>query len=314
MPIFDFYNFKVMSDQLETIEDYYKRTRKDLLEMSYSELEKGKSHFNIFPRKYCGFKSPYNRRDYYKICFMIGKGTIHYGLHKLYIDRPVLFFPSPNIPYSWECGDNIQEGYFCLFNQEFFNGNPEFNLFKKTSLFKEWSKPFIFLNEEQTQLSNMYFEQMHKLNHSAYPFRCSGIKSNLASVLHLALESRVEDVSLGELPANVRLYRLFDELLNKQFPLDSPAYPLALKTASDFADHLNVHVNHLNSSVKSVTHLTTTQIIKEKMFEESKNLLKYTNWDIAQIGYTLGFEQPSHFNNFFKKHAQVSPLKFKNAI
>jgi len=49
------------------------------------------------------------------------------------------------------------------------------------------------------------------------------------------------------------------------------------------------------------------------MFEESKNLLKYTNWDIAEIGYTLGFEQPSHFNNFFKKHAQTSPLKFKNS-
>jgi AraC-like DNA-binding protein len=104
-------------------------------------------------------------------------------------------------------------------------------------------------------------------------------QKHLASVLHLALENRVEDISLNELPANVRLYKLFDELLNKQFPLDSPAYPLALKTPSDFADHLNVHVNHLNSSVKSVTNLTTTQIIKEKMFEESKNLLKY------QLGY-----------------------------
>lgn len=232
----------------------------------------------------------------------------------MYIDRPALFFPSPSIPYTWECEDNFQEGYSCLFNQEFFNGNSEFNLFKKTSLFKEWSKPFIFLNEEQIHLVNMYFEQMYKLSHSAYPFRCNGIKSNLASLLHLALENRVEDVSLNELPANVRLYKLFDELLNKQFPLDSPAYPLALRTPADFASHLNVHVNHLNSSVKSVTNLTTTQIIKEKMFEESKNLLKYTNWDIAQIGYTLGFEQPSHFNNFFKKHAQTSPLKYKNAI
>lgn len=303
-----------MSDQLETIKDYYKRTRRNIVEISDADLETGKTHFNIIPRKYCSFKSPYNRRDYYKICFIIGKGTAHYGSHTLYVDRPALFFPSPNIPYTWECEDNFQEGFSCLFNQEFFATNSEFNLFKKTSLFKEWSNPFIFLNEEQIQLAAMYFEQMYKLNHSAYPFRCSGIKSNLASVLHLALENRVEDVSLNELPANVRLYRLFDELLNKQFPLDSPAYPLMLKTASDFADHLNVHVNHLNSSVKSVTSLTTTQIIKEKIFEESKNLLKYTNWDIAQVGYTLGFEQPSHFNNFFKKHAQISPLKFKNSF
>lgn len=302
-----------MSDQLETIEDYYRRIRKDQIKIFDSEdFEMGKSHFNISMRKYCSFKSPYNRRDYYKISFIIGKGTIHYGTHQLLIDGPALFFPSPSIPYSWECESDVQEGYFCLFNQEFFNGNSEFNLFKKTSMFKEWSKPVVFLTEEQSQLAMLYFDQIYRMNNSSYPFRCSSIKSNLASVMHLALENRVEDINPNELPANVRLYKLFDELLNKQFPLDSPAYPLALKTPSDFAAYLNVHVNHLNSSVKSVTNLTTTQIIKEKMFEESKNLLKYTNWDIAQIGYTLGFDQPAHFNNFFKKHAQTSPLKFKN--
>lgn len=303
-----------MSDQLETIEDYYNRIRKNQVKVFDSDdFETGKSHFNISTRKYCSFKSPYNRRDYYKVSFIIGKGTFQYGPHELYIDRPVLFFPSPSIPYSWEC-EGEQEGYFCLFNQEFFHENPEFNLFKKTSLFKEWSKPIVFLTEEQTALATLYFEQMHKLNNSSYPFRCSSIKNHLASVLHLALENRVEDIHPHELPANIRLYRLFDELLNKQFPLDSPAYPLALRTPADFANHLNVHVNHLNSSVKSVTNLTTTQIIKERMFEESKNLLKYTNWDISEIGYTLGFDQPSHFNNFFKKHAQTSPLKFKNSI
>lgn len=304
-----------MSDQLETIEDYYRRIRENKIRMfDTDDFETGKSHFNISMRKYCSFKSPYNRRDYYKVSFILGKGTFHYGHQELYIDRPALFFPSPNIPYSWECESDIQEGYFCLFNQEFFNGNSEFKLFKKTSMFKEWSMPIVFLTEEQTQLVTLYFEQIYKLNNSAYPFRCSSIKNHLASVLHLALENRMEDIDLNELPANIRLYRLFDELLNKQFPLDSPAYPLALKTASDFAEHLNVHVNHLNSSVKAVTHLTTTQIIKERMFEESKNLLKYTNWDIAEIGYTLGFDQPSHFNNFFKKHANTSPLKFKHAF
>lgn len=289
-----------MSDQLETIEDYYNRIRKNQIKVfDTDDFETGKSHFNISMRKYCSFRSPYNRRDYYKVSFIIGKGTFQYGPHQLYIDRPVLFFPSPNIPYSWEC-EGEQEGYFCLFNQEFFHGNPEFNLFKKTSLFKEWSQPIVFLTEEQTLLATLYFEQMYKLNNSPYPYRCSSIKNHLASVLHLALENRVDDVHPSELPANVRLYRLFDELLNKQFPLDSPAYPLALRTPSDFASHLNVHVNHLNSSVKSVTNLTTTQIIKERMFEESKNLLKYTNWDISQIGYTLGFDQPSHFNNFLR--------------
>jgi hypothetical protein len=84
-----------MSDQLETIEDYYNRIRKDQIKAFDTEdFETGKSHFNISMRRYCSFKSPYNRRDYYKISFIIGKGTIHYGTHQLYIDQPALFFPS----------------------------------------------------------------------------------------------------------------------------------------------------------------------------------------------------------------------------
>lgn len=121
----------------------------------------------------------------------------------------------------------------------------------------------------------------------------------------------MEDVELQDQSGSVRMYRLFDELLHKQFPLDSPAYPLALHTAADFAAKLNVHVNHLNASVKSVTNQTTTQIIKQKIYEEAKNLLIYTDWNVAEIGYTLGFDEPAHFNNFFKKNAETSPLKFR---
>lgn len=52
-------------------------------------------------------------------------------------------------------------------------------------------------------------------------------------------------------------------------------------------------------------------LIKNRIFKESKKLLRYTDWDIAQVGYTLGFEEPTHFNNFFKKYANTSPSKFK---
>ncbi|MFD2555494.1 helix-turn-helix domain-containing protein [Sphingobacterium tabacisoli] len=301
-----------MSERLETLEDYYKRLSH--LHDSNGEIndfEIGKSHFNISPRKYCDFKTPYNRRDFYKISLIIGKGWFKYGKHELYIDRPVLFLPALNIPYSWVCDTNQQEGYFCLFNQEFFSGSQAFEPFKKTSLFKEWSKPIIFLDEEQLQTVTTFFNNMYRLNHSNYPFRCNAIKSNLAAILHLALEWRVDDLEVENQSGAVRIYRMFDELLHKQFPLDSPAYPLELRTAADFATRLHVHVNHLNASVKSVTNLTTTQLIKRKVFEEAKNLLTYTDWNVAEIGYTLGFEEPTHFNNFFRKNAQVAPLRFR---
>jgi AraC family transcriptional regulator, transcriptional activator of pobA len=32
---------------------------------------------------------------------------------------------------------------------------------------------------------------------------------------------------------------------------------------------------------------------------------------VSEIAYTLGFKELSHFNNFFKKHTQMSPLQFR---
>lgn len=303
-----------MSKHLETIGDHYRENTISHYAFDASDYQYGKSHFNINIRKYCNFNTPYNRRDYYKVCLIIGEGVFKYGEHTLILDRPALFLPCPTIPYEWECLSNQQEGFFCLFNQEFLVEHSTIEFFKKTSLFKEWSKPFIFLDEEQLELASTYFKQMYAMAQSDYPLKFEIIRNLLALLLHQALQLKVEDLKLDETPNSTRLYRLFDELLNKQFPLDSPAYPLNLKTASDYATALNVHVNHLNASIKSVTSKTTTQLIKERLFEEAKNLLKNTSWDIAEVGYTLGFDQPSHFNNFFKKNAGVTPLKYKNPI
>ncbi len=30
--------------------------------------------------------------------------------------------------------------------------------------------------------------------------------------------------------------------------------------------------------------------------------------------YALGFNEITHFNNFFKKHTQISPLKYRNLV
>jgi AraC-like DNA-binding protein len=100
-------------------------------------------------------------------------------------------------------------------------------------------------------------------------------------------------------------------LLERQFPIDSPTHHFKLKTANDFATRLSVHVNHLNRAVKEVTGKTTTAHISERIITEAKALLRHTDWNISEIGYCLGFEEPTHFNNFFKKQTSLSPTAFR---
>ncbi|WP_395066737.1 helix-turn-helix domain-containing protein [Flavobacterium sp.] len=43
--------------------------------------------------------------------------------------------------------------------------------------------------------------------------------------------------------------------------------------------------------------------------QESKILLKDSQWNIAEIAYSLGFTEVSHFNNFLKKTPAIESVK-----
>jgi len=63
--------------------------------------------------------------------------------------------------------------------------------------------------------------------------------------------------------------------------------------------------------LKETTGKTTTEIIGSRVLQEAKILLKQTDWNISEIAYALGFEQLSHFSNFFRKHMSQSPNSFR---
>ena len=110
--------------------------------------------------------------------------------------------------------------------------------------------------------------------------------------------------------ASWRISSAFLELLEQQFPVDS-GHPVRLRYASQFADHLSIHVNHLNRAAKQNLNKTTTQVISERILQEAKILLRNHDLSVTDIAYALGFTEVTHFNNFFKKHMQLSPTKFR---
>ena len=152
------------------------------------------------------------------------------------------------------------------------------------------------------------FEEMD----SDYQHKYDVLRNLVFELLHFAM--KLPCVKFEKLPMNAsqRISALFLELLERQFPIDENHNELNLRSASDFAEQLNVHVNHLNRAVKENTDKTTSQIIADRILRESKILLKHSAWNVSEIAYALGFKEVTHFNNFFKKHVQLSPLKFRN--
>jgi hypothetical protein len=66
-----------------------------------------------------------------------------------------------------------------------------------------------------------------------------------------------------------RITAVFLELMERQFPIESPDKPLVLKTAQHYAQNLALHVNYLNRMVKEVTGKPTTAHIAERIISEA---------------------------------------------
>jgi AraC-like DNA-binding protein len=255
----------------------------------------------------------YNRRDFYKITLILkGDSQLFYTNREIAINKPALVFTNPLVPFSWESGEKEHAGYFCVFTDEFLRAGNVMESFQESSLFTTGSDPVYLLDKMQVSYLTSIFSRMREEIDSEYIYKYELIRNQLNLLVHEAVKMQPAVASFTPHNAAARIAKLFLGLLEKQFPVDSPQYNLQLKKAGDFAAELAVHVNHLNAAVQEVTGKSTTTHINERILAEAKSLLKHTDWSIADIAFSLGFEYASYFNNFFKKHTGITPMKSRN--
>jgi len=295
----------------ETIQEFYHR---HAIVNELTETPASRGQFNVYRREdFCGTQpTTYNRRDFYKVSLVIGTGKLYYADRALLIDAPALMFSNPLVPYSWEPLSADQRGYFCVFTADFLNETEATHAIFDSSLFRIGGSPVSFLNEYQLETVSGIFERMAQENQSDYAFKYDLIRNYVNLLFHEAIRLQPTDNFIRHNNASGRIASLFIELLERQFPIESQAHPLRLRTASAYSQALSLHVNHLNRSVKEMTGMTTTEHICRRIIKEAKALLLHTEWDVSEIGYSLGFDTPSYFNNFFRKQTGATPLSFRD--
>lgn len=186
-------------------------------------------------------------------------------------------------------------------------------LIKHTILFSLLLMLAHFAIAQQVASVGIIYKKMFEEINSNYVHKYDVLRNLVFELLHFAMKMQpAADFNQQPINASQRISTLFLELLERQFPIDEDHPSVNLRSASDFANQLNVHVNHLNRAIKETTLKTTTQIIAERVLQESKILLKHSNWNVAEIAYALGFNEVTHFNNFFKKQTQTTPSKFRS--
>jgi AraC family transcriptional regulator, transcriptional activator of pobA len=296
-------------DKIESLEEFYKRKFDWLPENIRNDI----GHFNIFRLTFSEESKPesipYRRRDFYKVMLVKGNSQVYYADQVIEVKKQALSFSNPLIPYKWDHLENTEVVY-CIFNHHFFS---QFGNISQYEVFQPGSNHVFELTDEQVAHVREVFSKMEHEFRTEYKYKYDVIKNLVFELIHFGL--KLEPNTLSEkqpLNASQRISAMFLELLERQFPIEANHPQVSLRTASDFANQLNVHVNHLNRAVKETTNKTTSQIIADRILQEAKVLLRHSAWNVSEIAYALGFREVTHFNNFFKKHTHTTPLKFRN--
>lgn len=305
-----------------TLEEFYKEaaafTGRDINTLLPPGISKEVGHFNVFDysRTLREFKSkktmPYNRRAYYKISLIRGRNRAEYADKVIDIEGNALLFATPKVPYHWIPQDEHQAGSFCVFTADFMVKNKSGVRLDDLPIFRPGSLPVFKLTDEEADDLALIFSKMEKEINGDYEFKYDLLRNYVMEVIHYGQKLQPALAENPQQNASTRIISLFIELLERQFPIESPAQRLVLRSAKEYAGRLSIHVNHLNKVLKDNMGRTTTEVISSRITQEAKILLRQTDWNVSEIAHSLGFEEVAHFSNFFKKQTSFTPLAFRS--
>lgn len=101
---------------------------------------------------------------------------------------------------------------------------------------------------------------------------------------------------------SAQIYSNFKQLISNTTFLESPSF---------FAKKLNITASHLNYCVNASTGKSVTYWLQNAMILEAQRFLYYTEDDVKEIAFMLGFEDHTYFSRLFKKITGETPLTFR---
>lgn len=102
------------------------------------------------------------------------------------------------------------------------------------------------------------------------------------------------------------IIREFNYLVEKHFK--------TMHTVADYAQLLNRSPKTLSNIFSKSGFKAPLKYIQDRKLLEAKRLLHYSNLQITEIAYDLGYEDIQSFSRFFKTQAGVSPKEFKENV
>ncbi|CAM1341553.1 helix-turn-helix domain-containing protein [Tenacibaculum amylolyticum] len=252
------------------------------------------------------FSMPPYQKDFYQISIILKttrETKIEIDIQRNEALQNSLFFVSPDHIYSWRRSENVT-GYIIYFKQDYFNFY-QGNFKQDFAFFNIADKNSFQLSKTSLQSIASDFEKLYREYHTDNLYRYQIIQSSLLSFLFKV--KSLDELSLKDRTSfnqKEMLVFKYENLIHNCFRRD--------KQVKTYAAQLNVSASYLNEVIKEIKGKPAKELIYEKIIIESKKELKFNVIAVSEVAYNVGFEEPTHFARFFKKHTGLTPKEYRN--
>ncbi len=239
--------------------------------------------------------SPHKHNNYFEVVYLIkGSGSHTIDTKRYDILTPIVFTIRREQIHFWNI-DSEPEGYVLIIKKSFIDNCLDRDI--KVLISELSSQTCLFPDDDAiVEIFNILAREYQSKTAKQQPI----IEGLLKALLAKLLESTKPDFSLN---VNNNLFQQFIELLNQEEKL--------INSVAQYADDLNTTPQNLNAICRKEVQQSATEILSERIINEAKRLLLYTDLNINEISLKLNFKDNSHFTKYFKRHTQTSPNQFR---
>lgn len=276
--------------------------KEDLYTNSYFEMGKIEDYLVSVSNK----KSvTQNSKNYFGIFFInegIGNLVIDFHEKKITSNSIICIAPGQIISFSNEA----LKGIYILFNLEFYHKiKLSFKLYDFPFFHQSIQENYMHLNADEDQIFPLFQRMFLEYKNHEKLGKWTILRYDLEILLILL--TRIKPAANTENPkklvANNQKLRQLEMLIEKHY--------LEHKNVSFYADQLHISARHLNNIISQITGKSILEMINNRLLTESKRLLLYSEKNISDIAYELGFSDKAYFHRFFKKATLIPPLQFR---
>jgi len=246
--------------------------------------------------------------DFFEIAFFeSGTGSVIINQQKVPVKDNSIIFISPFQKRKWELVGHGLKFKILAFQEDFLNDFFADKLFTYRLLYF-YQLDYSLLMQIDNNLFDKYNEQLSEIKTELIATKADSVHI-IRSLLYYLLQ---------------KLNREYAQLNNLSIDSSTNNYAFEFKRLlevhikekqriSDYTDLLNISRITLNKAVKKQFNVTATNLLKQRLLFEIKNLLIHSNNTIQEIAYQLNFSEPNHLMRFFKKQTGMTASEFQDS-